>query len=405
MINFKRFCGFAWLLLLGTAYAQLPDTIHSYILSNLDSIPEIKAQWNRYYALLQQAQFSGSLPDPSISSNVFIKPIETRVGPQQMAISATQSFPFPGTLKSAREAWRLDAEALKHYISWQRSTYYSKAAYTWLEYAYTIEEIRILEEHLDLLTTLQRVIKERVAGGSEKAYNYLRIQMQIEEYQTMLEVAKERMRSLHVAFNKILNLPDTTAIPMVDTLLMPAIPDSIQVLDSILSVNPVLTSVKTRVEANKARQKNAKLSGLPSFKAGLSYFIIGNGGPNAIAPLIGIRLPIYRKKWKSLETRFELAALADSLSAENQVNTLIEQFSLRWWNLTSSLEKFYLYEELITLAEHTRQMLLAAYSGDEEDFVEILRIDRDLLTYTLNRYKALTQIHKSLISLYELTGK
>ncbi len=394
-----------WLLTHNLLIAQIPANIHNYITSRLDSIPEIKAQWNRYNALLEQARFAGGLPDPSVSSNIFIKPIQTRVGPQQFSVSATQSFPFPGTLKSAREAWTLEAEALKHYISWQKANIYTRAANTWLEYVYNTEEIRILNEHLELLTTLQRVIKERVAGGSEKAYNYLRIQMQIEEYQTMLKIAIDRQQALQVAFNKILNLPDTVAVPLSDSLIMPELPDSSSLFDSILTVNPLLISIRTRADANKARQRNAKLSGLPSFKAGLSYFIIGNGGPDAIAPTIGIRLPIYRKKWKSLENRYALSALADSLSAEEKVNFLTEQFYLRWWSLTSALEKFHLYEELTTLAKHTRQMLLAAYSGDEEDFVEILRIDRDLLNYTLSRQKALTEVYKALVSLYELTGK
>ncbi len=221
----------------------------------------------------------------------------------------------------------------------------------------------------------------------------------------MLKIAIDRQQALQVAFNKILNLPDTVAVPLSDSLIMPELPDSSSLFDSILTVNPLLISIRTRADANKARQRNAKLSGLPSFKAGLSYFIIGNGGPDAIAPTIGIRLPIYRKKWKSLENRYALSALADSLSAEEKVNFLTEQFYLRWWSLTSALEKFHLYEELTTLAKHTRQMLLAAYSGDEEDFVEILRIDRDLLNYTLSRQKALTEVYKALVSLYELTGK
>jgi len=390
MKKLKPLFGVLVMLFSVKALAQLPMEIHQYILSNLDSVPEIKAQWTRVNALYEQAKFSGGLPDPSISSNIFVKPIQTRVGPQQAAISATQPIPFPGTLKSARKAWELEAEALKHYISWQRATTYTRAAHTWLDYTYTIVEIQILSEHINLLKTLQRVIKERIAGGSEKAYNYLRIQMQIEEYETMLEVAEAKVKSLQIAFNRILSLPDTTQVLLIDSLILPVKPDSTIVLDSILSVSPLLLSTELKKQANEARKRNARLSGLPSFKAGLSYFIIGNGGPDAIAPTLGIRIPLYRKKWKALENRYELAALADSLSLENQVNFLTEQFTIRWWSLSKSIDQYFLYNELITLAKHTRQMLIAAYSGDEEDFVEILRIDRDLLNYSLNKQKALT---------------
>ncbi len=403
----KRIKSFSWLTLviyLG-ASAQLPQAVETYLVQRLDSIPEIKSLWNRYESTLKQAQYAGGLPDPYASTNIFIKPIQTRVGPQLLAINVAQPFPFPGTLKSARESWEHEATAIASYITLQRAYFYKQAAQTWLEYAYFKKEVDIINEHLVLLKTLQKVIRERVAGGKEKAYNYLRIEMQIEEYETKLQIALSKLLSLQVSFNKILNLPDSAPIPIADTLTLPLIPDSLKLIDSILSSSPYLQVISHKLLANKARQRNARLSGLPSFSAGLSYFVIGNGGSDALAPSIGIRIPIYRKKWKALEERYELAAKADSLSYLNKENLLIGSFAQIWWQLTDALERIELYNELIDLSLHTRKMLIAAYSGDEEDFVEVLRIDRDLLNYRLAHQRALTDLYKAIVNITELTGK
>ena len=84
----------------GTISAQ--EVLNQYLQTAAENNPGLKAQFSEYMAALERVPQVGALPDPTVAFGYFIQPIETRLGPQQAKISASQMFPWFGTL-SARE--------------------------------------------------------------------------------------------------------------------------------------------------------------------------------------------------------------------------------------------------------------------------------------------------------------
>ena len=83
--------------------------LDEYLVQAAENNPGLKAKFAAYQAALEQVPQIGSLPDPQVMFGYFIRPMETRVGPQRARISASQMFPWFGTLgfkKTPLPPWR-----------------------------------------------------------------------------------------------------------------------------------------------------------------------------------------------------------------------------------------------------------------------------------------------------------
>ncbi|MCO6492673.1 MAG: hypothetical protein J5I98_29920, partial [Phaeodactylibacter sp.] len=63
---------------------------------------ELKALYQDYLAALEKAPQVSQLPEPEAGLGVFPLPVETRLGPQWVRLSATQMFPWKGTLEARK---------------------------------------------------------------------------------------------------------------------------------------------------------------------------------------------------------------------------------------------------------------------------------------------------------------
>ncbi len=414
-MNANRF-GITWLLfpLLITAcftwtpfgFAQLPPAADRFLWQHIDSTPQVRTLLRRYEALGARSRWLKQLPDPSATANLFLMPIETRLGPQQVAFSVAQPIPFPGYLGARAQVALHQAEALWWQYQQERINTYVEAGKMWLDLYYLRQEEAIVREHLQLLESILRTVRERVAGGLTTAEDHLRLQMQIEAYQTRLKIVERRQQALTEALHQVLALPPDVSLPGMDSLkVLITLPDSAQIADSILRTSALILRQEAIVAMRRAQQRVARLEGLPSFLAGASYFVIGEGGRDALAATVGVRLPLWRKKYREKVQEAHLQALADTFTLEAIQRRLLAELEMIWFGLQDARYRLTLYQELVELATHTRQMVLTAYAGGKEDFVEVLRIDRELLEYRLAYERALTDLHKNLLDLRKLLGR
>jgi len=103
------FCFISILMFSWSSFSQsLEDLQHLAAENNL----ELKAQFKRFEAQLEDITQAKSWQDPNLSFGYFISPIETRVGPQIARFSLTQKLPWFGTYKAKGNiaAFRAEAE-------------------------------------------------------------------------------------------------------------------------------------------------------------------------------------------------------------------------------------------------------------------------------------------------------
>ncbi|TFH34037.1 MAG: TolC family protein, partial [Bacteroidia bacterium] len=94
----------AGLLLMVTSALSAQEELNAYLLTAAENNPALKVKFNEYMSALEAAPQVKALPDPQVAFGYFIMPVETRMGPQQFKLSASQMFPWFGTLKAKENA-------------------------------------------------------------------------------------------------------------------------------------------------------------------------------------------------------------------------------------------------------------------------------------------------------------
>ena len=96
----KKYIYIIGLLLFLQPIVSAQDELDNYLVIAAENNPGLKTRFNEYMAALEVAPQAKALPDPQLAFGWFIMPVETRLGPQQLKVSASQMFPWFGTRKA-----------------------------------------------------------------------------------------------------------------------------------------------------------------------------------------------------------------------------------------------------------------------------------------------------------------
>ncbi|GAB3833246.1 hypothetical protein GCM10028895_52050 [Pontibacter rugosus] len=153
--------------------------------------------------------------------------------------------------------------------------------------------------------------------------------------------------------------------------------------------------------------------GLPAFTVGASYTSVadrdgvempGNGQDAILFPQVGVRLPIYRKKYKAMQKEALLEREAVELQRENLENQLLTELEEAYKDLLDARRKVALYKRLTRLAEESFALLQEEFSTGKNSFEEVLRMERQLLNYRLELAEARTALNNQVYNINYLMG-
>ncbi|MBL7113164.1 MAG: TolC family protein [Bacteroidales bacterium] len=389
---YKSILSLSILLLSLSASAQ--DILDRYLLTAAENNPGLITRFNEYLAALEVAPQVKALPDPQVAFGYFIQPVETRVGPQEFRISASQMFPWFGTLKTQENVAIQTAKAKYEAFEEAKSKLFNEVRGTYYNLYFNWKAIEIVKENIQILNTFQKLALIKVEAGMVSPVDEYRIEMEIGDLENQLALLKDQQFSLEVAFFNLLNSEHETVI-LPDTLWDQGPGLSKQdLLDSILIQNHQLLGLELQREALMFREELARKQGKPDFSVGLDYIIVGKGDNNLsgkdafMFPKIGITIPLYRNKYKAMVnevTYLETAKMNEKLDRENMIETLFEN---TWKEFLDADRRIELYNSQLNLAEKSIQLLETEYSTANKDFEEILRMERKKLFYALELERA-----------------
>ena len=400
------------LLLLIPFMVSAQQELDNYLITAADNNPGLKAKFNEYMAALEIAPQVNALPDPQIAFAYFISPVETRVGPQQFKFSASQMFPWFGTLgtkenlanQAAKAKYEVFLEAKSRLFNEVRSTYYN--------IYFNQRSIEITRENLEILGTFQKLASIKVEAGKVSAVDQYRIEMEIGDLENHLALLIDKQKVLEVMFNNLLNVDSrsevqTPAILWTDDLAM----GKGQVLDSILSHNHQLLVLSLQQEVLGYREELAKKMGKPNFSIGFDYTVIGQGsdnltGTDAFAfPKFGITIPLYRNKYKAMVNEVVFLQEAKNFEKSEKENLLETILENAWKEYLDSDRRISLYFIQLNLANQSLKLLETEYSTGNKNFEEILRMERKLLSYGLELEKSRSDKQAAISFINYLMGK
>lgn len=393
------------------------EMLQNYLVEAAENNPGLKGKFNEYQAALEKIPQAGAFPDPQITFGYFIQPVETRLGPQKARISLSQMFPWFGTSGAKEDAAAEMARSKYEMFEEAKVRLFYDVKSTWYNLYYTTKTIAVTAGNLKIMNTLRELALAKVESGSALASDVLRAEMEIADLENQLLFLKDSYLEQQTSFNNLLNVDKTRMV---------SIPDSLITIDFELSREAVLDSIRSgnhnilQLEFSRSsyvkQATAARKMGKPGLMAGIDYVVVGEGsnsmagisesGKDALAfPVIGITIPLYRKKYSSMVNEASLLQKSTENARLDKINMLVTTFEKTYRDYRDADRRITLYSGQSDKASKSLGILRTAFETNGKNFEEVLRMERQLLKYELEFEKALADKNASIAFINYLMGK
>ncbi len=461
----KKLLVIACILILSlSSYPQ--DSLMYYLEIAGKNNPTVLQKFTEYKVALQRVPQVGSLPDPELSTGVFLSPMELVSGMQLADIRLMQMFPWFGVLKNAKDEMSLMARAKYESFREAKLELFFDVHQVWNELQKVQQTIRINEENLELLRSLERLslVKFRAApagsGGSKGGAisggngqpapaassgmktmgtnaapapnqsssamqaspmglsggagltDVYRIQMEIGELENNINLLKNRQQTIGAKLNGYLNWAPSRIVTLPENLVADTLAYSLpSVADSMLSRSPMLGMLKYEKQSLEARRQMVTRMSYPMVGLGLNYSLIKKNemstsqmnGSDMIMPMVTVTLPIYRKKYSAMREEANLMKTATEQGYQATTNSLQTEYYEAIQLYHDARRRIKLYENQVQLADKSLNIQMVSFSVSGSDMADLLRTRQQKLEYGLKHIEAISDNNTAVAWLKKLS--
>jgi|SRR5690554_4293854 len=399
----KRYLKILLILLIGISGEGFSQSLDKYLEEAAENNPFLKAKYAEFQAAVQRVAQVNSLPNPSISFRYLISPTVPHEGTEKAGIGIQQAIPWFGTLKTSGSVYELQSEALYHEFMDARNELFMKVKSAWYPLYEVNREILLLKENRKILLSYKQLATTGLKVGKNGMSDVIRVDIMIENTDTEIKLLEDKIKPLTVHFNRLLNKEDSSILEIDESIELADIPLNYR-RDSLLLNNPILQSLDFKYQSAQASELLARKEGSPGFGVGVDYSFMPKVR-NMIMPMVSITLPIYRKQYKASAKAAQLNQDAIEFYKRDFENTLISEYEMTWYELERSKEQYSLYQKQIEKSKMVISLLEKEYSNSGENFVEILRMQQELIKYQIAEATAIKDFYIALAKLDYLTAK
>jgi outer membrane protein TolC len=383
------------ILVLFSTFLSAQDMLNSYLLTAAENNHALKAKFSEYHASLEKVPQVGTLPDPIFTFGYFISPVETKNGPQQAKFSFSQMFPWFGTFDSKEEAVVNIAKAKYEAFEEAKSNLFFEIKSSYYDLYFIKKGIEITLDNIRILETFKRLALIKIEAGLASGVDGLRAEMELADLENNLALLKDKWFVNTVKFNKLLNIEKESEIEIPETLWLNDLAYSRQaVIDSLTKNNHQLKSLDYLQQSFESSELMAKKLGKPNIILGADYTSIAkagttpDAGKDAFMIKVGITLPIYRKKYSAMVNEAIYQQEAITHKKADKTNVLETLFEKAYSEYHDAQRRMVLFDKQSNLASRAIKLLESEYASEGRNFEEILRMERNLLKYSLELEKA-----------------
>ncbi|MCX6256867.1 MAG: TolC family protein [Bacteroidia bacterium] len=248
------------------------------------------------------------------------------------------------------------------------------------------------------------------SGGSALTDVY-RIQIETGELQNNIELLKSQWKTIASQFNSYLNRPPDALVTIPDTLIADDFqPSLLSLSDSFPGNNPMMEMIQFEQQSLEARKKMVTKMGFPMIGFGVNYSLINKSdmsassmnGKDMIMPMVTATLPIYRKKYKAMQTETELLRKADMQNYQATANALHTEYYQAMQLYQDAHRRIKLYADQYQLAAKSLDIMIKNFSSSSSDLTDILRVRQQSLDYEYRQMEAVADFNTSIAWLKRL---
>ena len=385
------------------------ETLVGYALANN---PEIQAARYHARALGARVPQAASLPDPQLMTVAFLESIQTAAGPQEVAMSLSQKFPWCGKLALRSQVTYHDAMAAYARVAATELAVSERVKRAYYEVYYLQ---RAIEVTLALEPKLQDVVeiagdKFRTGAGRE---SQLQAEVELWNLRTRLVEFRQAKIDAQAQLAGILHLPPDTRIEAVATHGRSKLDHAAQLLlDLAQMYQPELEARRYEIGRDRASVALARRNYWPDATFSFNWFEIGTPGLSQVATGedafslgVGVNLPLYRSrldaavreaKCKTASSARRYAAALDQVHAE--VLRLHAQF-IQHHRVLEILET-----KILPNAAETLELSIEAYRVDKLQFQQMIDSYKSLLKFQIDLHKRTALREQVIASLERAVG-
>jgi outer membrane protein TolC len=278
------------------------------------------------------------------------------------------------------------------------------------------QNIRISEKNIEILNAIERLATARfksapAADGSPGLTDVYLVQIEIGDIQNNIELLKNNWSTLAAEFNSYLNRPPASPVSLPDTLVADSlVPSLAAVSDSMMVNNPTLGMIRYEQQSLEARKRMVTRMGYPMLGLGVNYSIISKtdvpmsnmNGKDMIMPMVTATLPIYRGKYKAMQSEAGLLEYANREYYQATASSLQTDYYQAMQLYHDAQRRMTLYDRQSGLAAKTLDIMLKSYASSGINLTDILRVRQQSLDYDYKKIEAIADYNTAIAWLNRL---
>ena len=345
------------------------------------------------------------LPDLEIGAGVFVLPVETRTGPQQFRVGATQMLPWPGKLAALAATADARARPLLEKVATRQLMLIYQLEKAYFSLAGLEARRAVLAESLTLYASLNRLALSRVESGKGSSVDVYQIQLQRQQVERQLAELRYLAQQEMVTINTLLNRPADTLVEArmdIDQRVAETLdfaPD-LAADDPDLSNHPGLRIYKVQQEANRAAIELTKLDQRPDFGVGVDYIATGRrddadplrNGRDVILPRAMVTIPLSKGKFSAKRQEEEVRIRALDARREATENEFRAEIRRALNAIDNAANELYFLREQTRVIDATVSIARSEFANGKRAFDELLRLENQLIGYRTKTVLAQTII-------------
>ena len=376
--------------------------LDDYIRIGLSRNPGLRSAFYDWKAAFQKISVASSLPDPQVSYTDYLESVETRVGPQERAYSISQKIPLPDKLWIRKDRQFRASEEVFFRFQKKKLDLVYRITDVYYEYAYLYKSIKLTEENIQLLKSVESAMQSRYASGLVRNQDVLKIQVEIEKLRNDLQSLKSMRVPLMSRLKALLDVSESAELSWPDEsfditgLSADASTEHEALFHQLKEDNPELKSLDANIEKNRKTVTLARREYFPDLTVGLSKIDTGpalnpaviDSGKDPVMLKFTFNVPLWfgRNEARIGAARSLLESAEDKRSSRER--ELASMLFLIRYKLEDALRQAELYKvSLIPKAEQTVEAVQASYEAGHSDFLSFIDAQRMLLQFQLAYYR------------------
>lgn len=389
--------------------AQSIDSLLKMVVENNTQLQSIELE---YQAVLEKREQVSQLPNPQLGIGIPVLRPETRLGPQMLMISASQMFPWFGSLKSKEDVVVSMSKTKYEELSALKLDLFYQVKSAYYQIYFLNQKQNIITNRIKVYETLESVALGKVEAGEATLADVLRIQTKLQELKQNLLIINNQKLTFEAKINELTKQSISNKIEIEDSLTVPILEyDTALYRDKINNYHPLIKKINYQIEqSNNSILVNSNMN-KPSIGLGIDYSLVGdrtdaipmNNGRDILVPKVMVSIPIYRKSYKAKNTEEKL--IQQSLEVKKETITdkmmaLLIGYKADYDN--SRLEKE-LYKNQSKTIESAYEILLSEYSSSGKGFEELLMVQNQLLGFDLGIHQAELKVNIAQANIERIT--